>query len=52
MNERVKILSQEAAKLTPEERVELVESINLTLLDLNERVIEAWDREAGPFRCL
>ena len=31
MNERVRILCEEAAKLTPEERMELVERINLTL---------------------
>ena len=45
MNERVKILSEEAAKLTPEERVELVERINLTLLDRQAEVDAAWDKE-------
>ena len=33
MNERVKILGEEAVKLTPCERVELADLINLTLLD-------------------
>ncbi len=47
MNERVKILSEEAAKLTPDERVELVEQINLTLLDRQAVIDEAWDREAA-----
>ena len=46
MNERVKILSDEAAKLTPEERVELMERISLTLLDHQSEIEEAWDREA------
>jgi putative addiction module component (TIGR02574 family) len=47
MNERVRILSEEAAKLTPEERVELVERINLTLLDRQAEIDGAWDREAA-----
>jgi putative addiction module component (TIGR02574 family) len=47
MNERVKHLSEEAAKLTPEERIELVERINLSLLPDDDRVAEAWDREAA-----
>jgi putative addiction module component (TIGR02574 family) len=47
MNERVKILSEEAAKLTPDERVELVERINLTLLDRQAEIDAAWDREIG-----
>ena len=47
MNERVRILSEEAAKLTPEERVELVERINLTLLDRQAEIDDAWDREAA-----
>ena len=46
MNERVRILSEEAAKLTPEERVELVDLIDLTLLDRQEEIDDAWDREA------
>ncbi|MBI4724259.1 MAG: addiction module protein [Rhodomicrobium sp.] len=45
MNERVKVLSEEAAKLTPEERVELVERINLTLRDHQAGVDAAWDEE-------
>jgi putative addiction module component (TIGR02574 family) len=47
MNERVRILSEEAAKLTPDERVELVERINLTLLDRQAEIDDAWDREAA-----
>jgi putative addiction module component (TIGR02574 family) len=47
MNERVRILCEEAAKLTPEERVELVERISLTLLDRQTEIDEAWDREAA-----
>jgi putative addiction module component (TIGR02574 family) len=45
MNERVRLLSEEAAKLTPEERVELVERINLTLLNRQDEIDEAWDKE-------
>jgi len=45
MNERVRLLSEEAAKLTPEERLELVERINLTLLDRQEEIDGAWDKE-------
>ncbi len=45
MNERVKLLSEAAAKLTPEERVELVERINLTLLDRQVEIDGAWDKE-------
>jgi putative addiction module component (TIGR02574 family) len=47
MNERVRLLSEEAAKLTPEERIELVERINLSLLPDDDRVADAWDREAA-----
>src|SRR5208337_3943443 len=47
MNERVRVLCEEAAKLTPEERVELVERINLTLLDRQAQIEDAWDREAA-----
>ncbi len=45
MNERVKHLTEEAAKLTPEERVELVERINLTLWDHQAEVNAAWEAE-------
>jgi len=45
MNERVKILSDEAAKLTPEERVELMERISLTLLDHETEADKAWEEE-------
>ena len=45
MNERIRLLSEEAAKLTPEERLELVERINLTLLDRQEEIDGAWDKE-------
>jgi putative addiction module component (TIGR02574 family) len=45
MNERIKILSEEAAKLTPDERAELVERINLTLLDRQAGIDAAWDKE-------
>jgi putative addiction module component (TIGR02574 family) len=47
MNERVRILCEEAAKLTPEERMELVERINLTLAAGDEQIDDAWDREAA-----
>jgi len=46
MNERVRLLSEEAAKLTPEGRVELVERINLSLFR-DDQVADAWDREAA-----
>ncbi len=47
MNERVRLLSEEAAKLTPEERIELVERINLSLLRGDDRLADAWDSEAA-----
>ncbi|MFZ1109371.1 MAG: addiction module protein [Rhodomicrobium sp.] len=47
MNERVRLLSEEAAKLTPEERLELVEVINLSLLRSDDEAADAWDREAA-----
>ncbi len=47
MNERVKILSEEAAKLTPDERVELVELIDLTLVDRQAEIDDAWDKVAA-----
>jgi putative addiction module component (TIGR02574 family) len=47
MNERVRLLIEEAAKLTPEERLELVEVINLSLLRGDDGVADAWDREAA-----
>jgi putative addiction module component (TIGR02574 family) len=47
MNERVRLLSEEAAKLTPEERIELVERINLSLFLGDDPVADAWDREAS-----
>ncbi len=47
MNERVRILCEEAAKLTPEERMELVERINLTLSAGDEQIDDEWDREAA-----
>lgn len=46
MNQHVKRLAEEAAKLTPEERVELVHRINLTLGDHQAEVDAAWDAEA------
>jgi putative addiction module component (TIGR02574 family) len=47
MNERVRLLSEQAAKLTPEERIELVERINLSLLRGDDEAADAWDREAA-----
>jgi putative addiction module component (TIGR02574 family) len=47
MNDHVSTLSEEAAKLTPEERVDLVERINLTIFGLDEHREDAWDREAA-----
>lgn len=47
MKERVKHLSEEAAKLAPEERIELVERIDLSLLPDDDGVSDAWDREAA-----
>lgn len=45
MNSRVKHLTEEAAKLTPQERVELVDRINPTLWDHQAEVDAAWDEE-------
>jgi putative addiction module component (TIGR02574 family) len=44
MNARVKHLAEEAAKLTPEERVELIERIHLSLGPPDAE--DAWDAEA------
>ncbi len=46
MTERVKILCEEAAKLTPEEQADLVEHINLMLAPHDEQIEDAWYREA------
>ena len=45
MSERVRVLSEEAAKLTPEERIELVERINFTLLGRRAEIDAAWNEE-------
>ncbi len=47
MNERVRLLSEEAAKLTPEARIELVERINLSIFRGDDQAADAWDREAA-----
>jgi putative addiction module component (TIGR02574 family) len=46
MNERVKTLGDEAAKLTPEEKADLLDRIHASLLDEADQVAERWDREA------
>ena len=47
MTERVKILCEEAAKLTPEEQADLAERINLMLAPHDEQIEEAWNCEAA-----
>jgi putative addiction module component (TIGR02574 family) len=47
MTERVKVLCEEAAKLTPEEQADLVERINLMLASHDGQIEEAWNREAA-----
>jgi hypothetical protein len=45
-NEHIKHLSEEAGKLSPEERMELMERIDLSLLSLEAEAGTAWDEEA------
>ncbi len=47
MTERVKILCEEAAKLTPEEQADLVERVNLMLAPHAGQIEDAWYREAA-----
>jgi putative addiction module component (TIGR02574 family) len=46
MNERVKKLTDEAAKLTPLERAELVEGILASLVTPDPQIDRAWAAEA------
>ncbi|MCW5699095.1 MAG: addiction module protein [Rhodospirillales bacterium] len=46
MNERVKELSQRARKLTPKERVELVDDILSSLTQTSTKLDAAWTHEA------
>lgn len=46
MNAIVKCLSEEARKLTPDERVELVEEVLATLASTDAEIEQAWAAEA------
>jgi putative addiction module component (TIGR02574 family) len=45
MNERVKLLSDEASKLTPDERLELMTRITLTFADQPPEIDPEWEAE-------
>ena len=46
MNARIKALSQEARKLSPEERIELIEDLQNSLVPTDPEIDRAWAEEA------
>jgi len=46
MNAKVKALSQEARKLSPEERIELIEDLQNSLVPTDPEIDRAWAEEA------